>query len=196
MRIFFFLLFIVLSSKGLSQFIKPDSTYTEKYYFRNGNVRLIVDYCIIDNQVTLCGKYEEYDSLGSLLIKGQYAVAADSLECYNCFYLDYPDSTLHQYFKSGFREVRVGIWNYYYPNGQVKEFGEYSIRVHEEWSRCLFITNPDPGVHIQGPCPVGHHPEYLKNGYWNYFRENGQQVTRIYYYEGSIIETAYVPIQK
>lgn len=190
MRIFCYLLLINFANEGLTQFINPDSVWTENHYSSNGKIRLVADYCLIDNQVTLCGRYEEYDTLGHLLVKGQYRVAADSLDCFNCFHLDYRDSSLHQYFKSDWCELRVGMWNFYYPNGQIRECGEYSMSVHEEWSTCLFLFNSNSTIY--GPCANGYHAEYLKSGYWNYYDENGQQVSRVYYSEGFIIETAYV----
>ncbi len=179
MKLFAIVFFLSINLSAFSKHIIPDSIFTDTAYFRNGRPHYIIDYCLIDNGYVNCGKYEYYDTSGTVLIKGQYKISEDSLECVDCYFVNQFDSSYTQYFNSACQEIRTGVWYFYHPNGTIKEQGSYSEKVHEEWSIPM----------VRGP--VGYSCEHLKHGPWYYYDSEGNLTSKVWYFEGRVIQTAH-----
>jgi hypothetical protein len=147
-------------------------------------------YSITDEDTTehdYCGIYKLYDSLGVLIEEGNY-LKVDSVECNWCYNENVRDSIDRptQYYKSKHtKTLKVGIWSYYHPNGLIKEKGKYSSKVKE-------YTEMDYPVEWEGkswpnPVNVGLAMEYLKDGVWEYYNDQGKLILTEEYVCGSLV---------
>lgn len=127
-----------------------------------------------------------------MLIEGRYAVLSDSVSCVDCYYVG-SDSTLYKILKTDFNELRVGIWKYYYENGQLKEKGKYAKHIRISASSALFSSKTQ--YQYEGPVAAGFGPEYLREGAWEIYDENGYLIKVIWYHEGRIIKEQYAPMR-
>lgn len=181
MRPHLLILFSVLCNFSISQQI--DSTTIDTSYFQNMKPYYIIGYAFIDGINYQHGIYREYDTSGVLLIEGNYKASPNSIECVDCYSVNYYDSTFTQYTIAHFHETRTGVWNFYYPNGKLKMQGEYSPKVHEEFSSLMLLQNCN---FLMGPSGVGVH--FLEHGPWIYYNEYGEITNRKWYYQGRLIQ--------
>lgn len=119
-----------------------------------------------------------YDSLGNLSAIGKY-IEVDSAECHYCF-----DEYYQQYFYTDRINLRVGTWQFFHPNGQLKEFGEFSIKVHE-YRGSHKDEKQDSEYITTGYGYISR--DYLKDGECKYFDEQGNYIRTEKYVCGHLI---------
>lgn len=146
------------------------------------DIKIIYQFCEINNSHYKCGRYQEYDSIGNLLTSGQYQVILDSLPCIYCFTL--VDSTLIQFFYTSSPVcVKSGIWTYYYPNGIICSEGSYCSKTRIEGVSSAKAV----GSSIYDSGPVGHHSVDLKEGRWKYYSDDGKLIREEWYVDGTLV---------
>lgn len=180
MRILFTFLLFATSTISFSQAL--DSTTTDTSYYANMQARVIVNYAFINGSKYQHGYYREFDSTGIILVEGYYQAHLDSIECIDCFTINHYDSSLIQYTKAHYNEIRTGIWKYYYPNGHLKMEGEYSPKIHEDRSSFMLAKGCNS---VMGPVGIG--IQFLEHGPWSYYNEFGEITNRKWYYQGRLI---------
>ena len=149
----------------------------EKWYHPNGKINIECDYDTVLN--CYAGKYKEFDTTGTLITEGHYKIV-DSVRCKDCY--DEFHGKWKKYDYTDLRNVPVGMWKYFYSNGQIKMEGAYSEKVH--------AFRGDPNLFIEtnkGPVNVWIDYDLLKNGQWVYYNENGKKMKMEEYIDGELI---------
>ncbi|ASS50397.1 MAG: hypothetical protein A3D31_12585 [Candidatus Fluviicola riflensis] len=149
----------------------------EKWYHPNGKINLEYDYDTILH--CFAGKYKEFDSTGILMIEGNYSIV-DSVQCKDCY--DEFQGIWQKYEYADLRTKPVGMWKYFYSDGQIKMEGAYSEKVH--------AYRGDPNLFNEtdiGPINVWIHYDLLKNGQWIYYNESGKKIKMEEYIDGALI---------
>lgn len=169
-----FLLFIS------SCFGQKSSTLITTYHYDNGKVEVTFETDSITNHYN--GFYKKFDEDGTLRVEGNY-MRVDSVKCKDC-YKDFSpwDKKYVPYDYAKIESVKVGIWNYYYPDGKIETYGEYAPMVHAHGGSPELIAN-------EGPINVWIRYDDLKQGEWDYFDEYGKKIKTETYYEGALIYT-------
>jgi len=149
----------------------------ERLYHPNGKLYIEHEYDTVLN--CYAGKFKEFDTTGALIIEGNYKIV-DSVQCKDCY--DGIEGHWRKYEYIPLLSVPVGEWKYYYPNGQIKIQGTYSESVHAYCG--------DPNLYDKTdiePINVWITYDFLKNGKWNYFGENGKIIKMEEYIDGALI---------
>lgn len=149
----------------------------EKWYHPNGIINIECDYDTVLN--CYAGKYKEFDNTGVLIIEGNYKIV-DSVQCKDCY--DGFRGIWQKYEYADLKNVPVGVWKYFYSNGQIKMEGAYSEKVHAYCGDPNLFNKTDIG-----PVNVWIRHELLKNGQWFYYNESGQKIKMEEYIDGSLI---------
>lgn len=125
-----------------------------------------------------------YDENGNLYSKGEY-ILVDSVECLNCYKL-IGEIAPTPYFKARYtKKIKVGTWEIYHSNGKIKEFGRFCHKVREFYG----MRYPLEWEGKTWPEPVAGYasPEYLKDGTWQYYDEQGNNIMTEEYVCGNLI---------
>lgn len=124
------------------------------------------------------------DSLDFIMGEGEY-ITLDSVECVNCYdYYSYGKPIQYFESKNGNR-VRIGVWKFYHSLGVLKSKGKYCDKVTEFTG--LSYPLAWEGKSWPGPVAVYIEVEYLKDGTWEYYDEQGNNILTEEYVCGQII---------
>lgn len=127
MKITFCIILLTITCNAQAQGVCNRDTI----YYQDGKINRITDFDTLNNRY--CGIYIAFDSLGSKIKEGHFK-GVDSVICSHCYTEKYGDSTSkwQQYQIAKYvNEIPVGKWEYYHPNGKLKEVGIYCNSVHE-----------------------------------------------------------------
>lgn len=168
-------LFLVFFSSCFGQGKK---TLISTLYFDNGQQEVMFEYDSLTSQYA--GFYKTFDEKGVLLVNGNYQ-EVDSVQCKDC----YDDAFIrYDYAQPG--SIKIGVWSYYYSNGQLQSQGEYAKMVHAHNG----TTNPDlKNGSSSGPINVWIRYDELKQGDWTYYDESGKKTKTETYLDGALIYT-------
>jgi len=162
---------------------------TWKYYYSNGRIESIVDYAYYENRIDYSGQYKEFYESGGIKTEGNYKKSNnDSVECVLCYR---HGSGYEKYdWAENNPPIKVGEWKEYYENGKLKSIGEYYLGVHQSFmirseENLDSITGEPTGVKLL-LLVLGN--EYLKDGEWNYYNENGFLIKTEFYIKGTLVE--------
>lgn len=148
-------------------------------YYSNGSIREIIEY---DTLFRYSGIYEEYDTTGTLRLKGRYA-QLDSAKCLNC-YNGTPghdnQGRWEPINKTKVWDVKIGQWITYHPNGKMAISGQYDTLF-------TFYHGAVQEIGANRPVPVYIHHEQLKSGIWRYYDETGKLIGKEEYFNGSLV---------
>jgi hypothetical protein len=94
--------------------------------------------------------------------------ANDISHCRPCYLFTYEEGILIRESEQ-FTDCAIGLWKEYYPNGQVREFGQYKRNLSGIWTKV--------------------YPDYcsVKQGEWLYFSQAGDTLYREYWANDSFI---------
>ena len=161
-----FFVFTICEAQGIKNVV------FEKFYHPNGKTHIECEYDTVLNAFS--GMYREFDTIGNLLVEGKYRIV-DSVKCKDCFegYFsrqnEKSDWMKYEYYD--LRNLRIGEWKYFYSNGNVKMKGSYSDQIHVYFGESN-LKDKD----INGPYNSWVKHDFLKNGRWEYFNDNGDKI--------------------
>lgn len=113
----------------------------------------------------------------------------DSVKCKDCYKDEYSENRVDgrwtKYEFVNCNSLKVGVWIYYHPNGQLKMIGEYHDMVHAYNG----ISYPLSWEAKSWPSPrnVYREYEYLKKGTWEYYDEAGNHILTEEFANGALV---------
>ena len=175
------ILMIIITNVLLGQ----ESCVRDTFYYSNGQIELIRDFDTSNHKY--CGVYITHDTLGAIISEGRYQ-SVDSVECHQCYdntYSDFSEKWKQYYFAKHVNKVPFGEWKYYHNNGKLKEKGSYCDVVHEYQG----MSYPIEWEGKSWPEPVAGYSTfyYLKDGTWEYYDLNGNNIRTEKYVCGQLV---------
>jgi hypothetical protein len=173
-------------TKSIACFENSAISKVDTIYHHTGKIKSIIAYDSMTNHY--CGVYNQFDSTGVLIVEGQY-VAVDSVKCKDCYTDSYSGNRLEEKWTkmdyADVLELKVGVWKYLHPNGQLKMIGEYSDMVHS----LSGMSYPLSWEGISWPSPVDGYIYFqqLKKGKWEYYDELGNNYLTEEYVNGTLV---------
>lgn len=149
-----------------------------KIYYANGQLQRLIDYVPFFNGSNYNGVYKEFYENGKIKSDGNYTFT-DTVACIDCFDME----TKKQIYKADLHpSLRTGTWREFWENGRPKSSGEYYPGVHQVSYGAL----PDPSKNgVFSPGGLSH--DYLKDGEWKYYNENGKLNRLEFYFKGKLV---------
>jgi antitoxin component YwqK of YwqJK toxin-antitoxin module len=151
-------------------------------YHNNGKISMLVEFDTVMN--SFCGLYQEFNEQGIMTMDGCYRLV-DSIACKDCYTCAEYENMEKQNFINC-KELRVGVWKYYHPLGQLKSIGSYG-----EIIRFYIGTSYPKTVYKNGmwggPVNSYIHFEYLKNGTWENYDEQGNNISSEKFLNGDLV---------
>ena len=177
--LFILLLFTTQFVTGQTNCERDTSFYT------NGQIRTIYGFDRITQEY--CGTYINFDTTGVILSEGAYR-SVDSVACFQCYEDTYrqPPEKWKQYHSAKYvKRVPIGEWKYYHENGSLKERGSY-CEVVREYSGIEYPIEWE-GKSWPKPVPGYSTFEHLKDGVWEYYDLEGNNIRTEEYICGQLV---------